>query len=345
MRRLRGKRTAALLLVLFCLTSLTSCRSCARETTPAAPASETTEALSGTGRTIEERNRLTPDLERDGVEYARKKDVSAYLFMGIDKNGDLETAGSSLGGQSDTLLLLVLDEEDKCYTVVQINRDTIAKIDLLDKYGNMTGFFSDTQICLSHTFGTGDEKSCENTVRAVSRLLCDIPIDGYISLLMEGIPVVNDIIGGIRVKIEDDFGGADPVFVRGETVELVGEQALLFVRGRMNVGDGSNLGRMRRQRTYMDALSARFREELQDNSAVINDIYRGAEPYMITDLSLGQVSAIALKTLSMKNNGTVTPAGESSLLERKGRSYAQFKADEDDLWRIVLDLFYTPINQ
>ena len=280
-----------------------------------------------------------------GAEYVRKAGVSACLFMGIDKPGDVESAPDNLGGQSDALMLLVLNEEDERFTVVQIDRDTVATIDLLDRHGERTGFTSVTPICLSHTYGTGDEKCCENTVRAVSRLLYDIPVDGYVSLMMEGIPVLNDLLGGIRFRIEDDFPESDAAFVPGETAELRGDAALRFVRGRMDVGDGTNAGRMRRQRTYLDAFFDRLTEEMRGNSAIVNDLYRAAGPYMVTDMSAGKVSAVAAKLFTMENGGIVVPSGVSETVQRKGRTYEQFRADEEDLMRIVRELFYEPIRE
>ena len=51
----------------------------------------------------------------------------------------------------------------------------------------------------------GMELSCENTVDAVSNMLYGIRIEGYISLNMDSIKILNHLAGGVPVTIEDDF--------------------------------------------------------------------------------------------------------------------------------------------
>ena len=42
------------------------------------------------------------------------------------------------------------------------------------------------QLALAHTYGSGEEDSCENTVLAVENLLYGVGIDHYVSLTMDG---------------------------------------------------------------------------------------------------------------------------------------------------------------
>ena len=59
-----------------------------------------------------------------------------------------------------------------------------------------------TQIALAHANGDGMELSCENTVDAVSNMLYGIRIEGYISLNMDSIKILNHLAGGVPVTIE-----------------------------------------------------------------------------------------------------------------------------------------------
>ncbi len=289
------------------------------------------------------------DVVVNGVPYAKKKDLSAYLLMGIDKRGDLESTNQSIGGQCDVLLLLVVDEEDQRRTVLQIDRDTITDVEILDAHGGRigSGITKKQQICFAHTYGTGDEKSCENAVRAVSGLLGlygDLEIDGYMALLYEAIPGLNDTVDGIRVKIEDDFP-SDPTLVKGEEVELVGQHALNFVRGRMSVSDGTNANRMKRQRAYLNAFGDRVKEEMHGNSGIINELYETAGPYMVTDITSGALVSIAATAFSCDNGGIVTIGGETKyVVYANGNTYAEFYPDENDLSEKILSLFYTRID-
>lgn len=286
-----------------------------------------------------------PELVVDGIAYARKTGITSVLFMGIDKGGNLETASEAGGGQCDTIFLVINDQEDKVQTILQINRDTMVEIDLLDAKGKPFDMTRRQQICLSHSYGPGDEISCENTVRAVSRLLNNVQVDGYVAILYDAVPVVNDAVGGVEVKIEDDFSSTDPSLVVGETVTLKGEQAIRFVRGRMSVADGTNQNRMKRQRTYMSAFGEKVKAMMKDNSSIIDRLYKAAEPYMVTDMTLGTLSSFAVESADYRNGGIVTPPGEVTFREyANGNTYAEFIVDEDGLLNEILTLFYDPIG-
>jgi len=292
---------------------------------------------------IDEKNHLDAEVVHEGVSYAKNPAVKAYLFAGIDKAGDLATADRLIGGQCDTLLLLVTDSDAKQYTILQLHRDTMAQVEITDFHGKPVRLTTQ-QICFAHTYGNGTEKSAENTVRAVSRLLGGMEIDGYITMQYEGIPGVNDAVGGIRVKIEDDFSDSDPTLIQGETVELTGTHALRYLRARMSVGDGTNVSRMRRQSTYLKAFTARVKQEMRARSALINDMYDAAAPYMVTDMSLGEIAGIAAKLADYTDGGIVTPKGEAKeAVYSNGKTYVEYYVDEDDLSRIVLDLFYQKV--
>ena len=297
------------------------------------------------GKTVEdilaEKHGEGYQLETDGATYTRRKDVSAYLIIGVDKAGPV-SSGDLIGGQCDVLMVLAVDNAAKQFTLLQLHRDSMVDVDITDYYGGLTGVSKKQQICFSHTYGSGDTKSCENTVRAVSRLLGGLKIDGYVSLNYGGVSPVNDAIGGVSVKIEDDMTNMDPAFVKGETVLLSGEQALQFVRARMSVGDGTNTSRMRRQRTYLSALSAKLREEMKGNSAVINDMYNAASPYLVSDMSMSTISGVAVKCLSYADAGIVSPKGETKYVKyANGNTYAEHYVDEADLQKLVTALFYS----
>ena len=89
---------------------------------------------------------------------------------------------------------------------------------------------------------------------AVSNMLYGNRIEGYISLNMDSIKILNHLAGGVPVTIEDDFSQSDPSLVMGQNITLTDDQAMHYVHDRMNVGDGTNECRMRRQKAYVDAL-------------------------------------------------------------------------------------------
>ena len=115
-------------------------------------------------------------------------------------------------------------------------------------------------MALAHTYGSGGSDSCLNAVKAVSRLLGGVKIDHYMTLTMDGVGKINNLVGGVTVTMLEDFSELDPAMKKGETVTLKGEQALLYVRTRQGIGDQSNLSRMERQRQYLESFYGKLME-------------------------------------------------------------------------------------
>lgn len=90
--------------------------------------------------------------------------------MGIDVKGKAVGVDSyEGGGQADVQMVLVVDDANKTWQVLQINRDTITKVPVLDVLGGVAAY-ADEQIALAHYYGNGRENSCENT--ALGRPRC-----------------------------------------------------------------------------------------------------------------------------------------------------------------------------
>lgn len=336
----KRKAGLSLLLAASLLLALPACG-----TTPKGGEAQPEERGKTVAEMLQEQNIVPAEKEVNGVWYGRNRTVSAYLLIGVDKEG-VVSRDDLIGGQCDLLELLVLDGEAKTYTIVQLDRDTMAEVEILDYEGEATGVTTTQQICFAHTYGNGTEASCENVVRAVSRLFGGVEIQGYAALQYSAVPALNDALGGIAVTIEDDFSAYDPSLVQGETVTLTGEQALHFVRGRMSIGDGLNPGRMRRQRAYLDSYTARLSEELSGSSAIVDTIYNAAKPYMVTDMSLGAVSNLLVTAMQYQSCGTVLPEGELQFVQyQNGNEYAEFHIDPAALERLTLDLFYSESNE
>lgn len=311
------------------------------------PAKEEPEA--GTGMTAEELiEKINGPQEIgvfDEVEYVKKKNVESYLVLGIDNGGTYSTSGTyNQGGRSDLMMLLVLDKDAKTFTPVQINRDTIAVIDVLDVFGNPISQTT-TQITLAYAYGNGSDSSAQNACRAVSNLFGGIDIDGYAAINYSAVPGINDAVGGVTVTIEDDFTALDPAMAVGETLTLNGQQAIIFCRTRQTVGDGQNTSRMRRQTVYMNAFLKQCKGAAKGHSAVINDVYNAAKPYMLSNMSWNTMSNVGSMILSYSNQGIKSPSGTVSIEKyADGNNYAEFTADSGNIAEIVRDLYYTPAN-
>ena len=215
--------------------------------------------------------RFDPSLSIDwnGRRYGyRDHELNTILLIGVDRDtlGDERTIYRS-GTQADFMVLLVADRKQQTLTPVQIDRDTMAQVDIYGVLGNRSGTRT-TQLCLAQAFGKTVEDNSLNTVSAVSRYLLGIPIDEYFVFDMAFINRFNELIGGVTVTIEDDLTMLDPAMHRGATLHLTGDQAELFVRSRMSVTDGTNASRMKRQRAYMLGVADALHDRVTDGEYV-----------------------------------------------------------------------------
>lgn len=142
--------------------------------------------------------------------YTRKGNIETYLITGIDSPGKVQELKEYDGtGQCDVLVVIVRDRStDEC-KLLTIDRNTITEVKSLDDDGTCLAA-TDIQISLAHSMGLDQKVRAENTVDAVSHLLGDATIDGYAMVNMGAISVVNDMVGGVTVTIEDDFSEVDP---------------------------------------------------------------------------------------------------------------------------------------
>ena len=275
----------------------------------------------------------------NGTAYAKREDLETVLLLGVDKFEGETPEGYVNNQQTDFLLLLVMDKQNETCTPIQLNRDTMTQIQILGVTGEPAGTFTG-QLALAHTYGSGEEDSCENTVLAVSNLLYGMEIDHYVSLTMDGVALLNDLVGGVTVEVLDDFSGIDESLVQGETVTLQGQQALTYVRSRGGMEDSSNLHRMERQRQYLAALQQQLKAAVQQEDGFTLDALLQLNEYMVSDCTVEQLSALADNMAHYQVSDILTTPGDA----QEGEEFMEFTVDEAALQQLVMDVFYEPVE-
>lgn len=269
--------------------------------------------------------------------YVKKGNLETYLIAGIDAPGKVEKVTEYDGtGQCDVLAVIVRDRSTDQCKLLSIDRNTITAVKSLDNDGTYLDT-TDIQISLAHAMGFDQQVRAENTVDAVSHLLGDQTIDGYAMVNMGAIQVVNDMIGGVTVTIEDDFSDIDPSMKKGETVTLMGEQAEKYVRSRKEISDGSNQNRMSRQSTYEEAFKPAFRNKCAENSKFPLEVYHAMEDYMTTNISAKKFCRLAILMSDENQDEKVAISGTYGLDED---GWQTFTPDADSLQEAILELFY-----
>ncbi len=285
-------------------------------------------------------------LRRQTVEYKDstyrlRNRLTTILLLGIDQwqNEAQDRIQFRHGGQCDFLLLVVVDDNAKTVSTLQINRDSMTELSVLNLLGQSIGTQT-AQICLAYAYGDGGTASCRLAVDAVKNYLKNTPIDHYFSMNLDGISAMNDFLGGIEVTLEDDFSMFDSEMTPGKTIRLHGKQAEIFLRSRQYIGDGSNVLRMKRQKQYLglakDVLAAR----IGNSPSYLLDMFDTLTPYATTDMNRGFIINLSNRC----NRYELLPEIEIEGTSKVGKDgYLEFYADEDSLTEAVLKTFYEPI--
>lgn len=288
-----------------------------------------------------------------GKEYALNEDLITILIMGIDAETQKEVGGQSweeeegsaqAGGQADALFLVMMNPHDKNVSILAIDRNAMADVDVFDKEGNYQGV-QIKQIALQHGYGDGKEQSCERQVKAVSRMLGDIPINAYIAISMDAVPELNDAVGGITVDVLEDivYPEYDMDLHQGETVKLEGDKAYWYVRLRQEDEFGSNEMRLQRQKQYMTTFAAAVKNEVASDIRVAADLYQVLQKYMVSNIELSQFVYLATeyKNYDFDVSNLFSLPGETVM----GNNYEEFYIDEDAARDLIVKLFYEPLEK
>lgn len=274
--------------------------------------------------------------EYNGVEYVKNEDVESFLILGLDKFEDAINNDSYNNDQrADFLMLLVFDNSEKKFTAVHLNRDTMVNMNVLGVAGQKIGTVN-KQLALAHTYGNGRDVSCRNTADAVSELLNGVKVNHYLSITMDAVPILNDLLGGVEVTVLDDFSGIDDTLIKGETVTLHGDHALTYVRERYGLEDSSNSTRMVRQRQYMTAVYDKAMLKIENDDNFVIEASSKLADYIVSDRSVNQLQEIAKKLSQYKFTEIETLEGESVVKD----GLMEFRPDADSIDKIVFELFY-----
>ncbi len=276
----------------------------------------------------------------EGQEYTKKTNTETFLFIGLDKyEEEIDSDSYNNDQRADFLMLFVIDNKNKEYSAIHINRDTMADINILGLAGEKVGSVN-AQLALAHTYGDGDMSSCRNTADAVSGVLNGLNIDKYISVTMDSVPEFNDLVGGVEVEVLDDFSGVDDTLVKGETVTLMGEHALNYVRTRFGLDDSTNKSRMERQRQYIISMQKKIQDVKSSDADFIFNAMDVIDKYMVSNCSVADLESKFNKISDYTMTEIYDIEGEYVL----GEKNIEFYPDEASIEEVIMNVFYTPVE-
>lgn len=225
-------------------------------------------------------------------------DSQNILLIGSDSrtgaNSSLGGAGDAVG-RSDTTVLVHVYADRKRAVAVSIPRDTLVTIPscrLPD--GEWTSPVDDAMFNSAFSVGQtpdGNPACTQNTVEELTGL----KIDHTIIAGFSGFAALTSAVGGVEVCLPNEVyqGDLDPnlgtsgklLFPAGRQ-KLSGAAALQYVRLRHGLGDGSDIGRIRRQQAFLSSVIMKVRREGLTAQHLL-PIVNAATENIVFDPSLG----------------------------------------------------------
>jgi LCP family protein required for cell wall assembly len=159
---------------------------------------------------------------------------------------------TGIGKRSDTTILLHLSGDREHAYGISIPRDSVVdRASCLDHDGNEISPAA-TGVIWNEAFNIGGP-GC--TVRQFEQLT-GIRVDHYVVVDFNGFKSMVDAIGGVEVCIPHAVN--DPIghiTLPAGTHKFSGDQALNYVRERHSLGNGSDIGRMKRQQAFVASMA------------------------------------------------------------------------------------------
>ena len=270
-------------------------------------------------------------------KYKYKDDIINMMFLGIDRNNGLGTDGIGANGQADVIAIAAIDSAKSKVTIINVPRDIITDVKVFSSSGGYSGT-EKMQIALSFAYGDGGDTSCVNTMSAVRSLFYNVPISSYFALKMEGVPELNDSIGGVDVTSPETIS----IFEKGQKYHLDGEDALLFVQRRDMESVNANLKRNERQKVYLNSFISKFINQTKSDIGVPINVFNASKPYSFTNLNANRITYLATEFILNKKMA-IQMKSVPVTVEKQGNNAANY-VKEEQFYELFLDVFYEKVK-
>ncbi|EST36665.1 hypothetical protein M878_00795 [Streptomyces roseochromogenus subsp. oscitans DS 12.976] len=266
------------------------------------------------------------------------------LVIGSDARNDGNNAlgGGSKDdiGRSDTVFLLHIYADHKHAIAVSVPRDTLVTIPpckLPD--GSWTQAQANTMFNSAFSVGQtekGNPACTQNTVEELTGLR----VGHTVVVDFKGFAALTDVVGGVKVCLPQNVYQQDLnphrttkgalIFKKGEQI-VSGQKALDYVRIRHGIGDGSDIGRIKRQQAFVSSLLKQIKSDGFTPTKLL-PLATAATESMTVDPGLGTAGrlisfAMNLKDIDLHNTKFVTAPWRY-----QGARVAIVEPDASQLW-------------
>lgn len=275
----------------------------------------------------------------NGKKYTLNENIVSVLVMGIDRENVNENFGSGNNGQADVIFVATIDTETKRTCIIPISRETMVDVNLYTQDGKFAGTNRE-QLCLAYAYGDTTEQSSQNVLTSVKRLLYGINISSYVTIEMEGVEKLTDLVGGVEITSLETLNSKKLPLTKGEKVTLDGYKSRLYIKYRDDDVE-ANARRMARQKQFLSALMNKTSNEISNDYTKLATFYTALSPYFNSDVSFAQIAYLAQNCLTINFGDTMQYKTIDGTLTQ-GKEWIEFEADKESALQTVIDVFYLP---
>ncbi|KIF78957.1 transcriptional regulator [Streptomyces sp. 150FB] len=287
-----------------------------------------------------------------GLSRQRPKDTPGdaqnILLIGSDsRSGDNAKLGGGTDavGRSDTTILLHVYADHRHAVGVSIPRDSLVDIPpcrLPD--GSWTDRRQNTMFNAAFSLGStaaGNPACTQNTVEALTGLR----VDHTVVVNFAGFATMTEAVGGVPVCLPKDIYQKDlspSRLTQGELLYHKGEQkvsgkaALDYVRLRHGIGDGSDIGRTKRQQAFISSLITQVKKEGFSPTTLL-PLANAATKSLTVDPGLGSPNKLLSFAMSLQNIDLANIQFLTAPWRYDGARVALVHPDVDSLWATLKD--------
>ncbi|PYC73883.1 transcriptional regulator [Streptomyces tateyamensis] len=258
------------------------------------------------------------------------------LLLGSDSRaaGNDNLAGGDIGpGNSDTAIVVHVYADHRHAVAVSIPRDSLVDIPpCLLPNGKWTAPQHGQMFNTAFSVGaspSGNPACTQNTVEAMTGLR----VNHTIVIDFKGFATMTSAVGGVPVCVPNDVSGFGIHLKKGRQV-VSGQNALDYVRARHGIGDGSDIGRIKRQQAFLAALTRKIQDQGFDLTTLL-PLADAATKSLTVDPDLGTAMKLAVFVQSMRSIKLADVSFVTAPWRYAGERVALVHPDVDTLWTLL----------